>query len=269
MSKHKTKQAKSADYMRMMGIAVASEMRKYHTTVEDRNRFYTEAGFPAMQIRNGRLEDVWWMGNSYGNKTPYHGSYPGNFLRRVMALFPDKTEVLHLFSGSLPPGDYTRFDRRTSTDLDHRQMDLLPQETNTDGFDVGLIRGEAENLSAYFPDRPFDLIIADPPYSVSDAEKYGTSLVNRTKVLNEAHKLLEPGGHIVWLDQIVPMFSNRDWKLEASTVVFIVDEDDWSIEGGLGILISTNHRPRGLFIFRKRFTNEVINDRRKKSNVDL
>lgn len=40
---------------------------------------------------------------------------------------------------------------------------------------------------------------------------------------------------MVWLDQVIPMFANREWKLV----------------GSIGVFISTNHRTRGVFILEK------------------
>lgn len=204
-------------------------------SLADRNNAYEDAGFPLMQIVNDRLEGVWWLGNSYGNKSSYYGAYPGNFLKRVMALFPDKERILHLFSGSLPPGDYTRFDRRDPGDLSDHQSELFSDYERALDFDDGLVRGEAENLSDYFEPGSIDLILSDPPYSIEDAERYGAILVNRRKVVSECRTVLEPGGHLVWLDQVIPMFSNREWKLV----------------GSIGVFISTNHRTRGVFILEK------------------
>ena len=42
----------------------------------------------------------WNIGNTYKG-SGYHGSFPPGFLKRVMSMFPDAENVLHLFSGSL------------------------------------------------------------------------------------------------------------------------------------------------------------------------
>lgn len=87
------------------------------------------------------LYGVWQIGQCYTNASRYYGAYPHGFLKRVMALFPDVPAVdgnpecqrfdpacisgdgechdacdwpdwtvLHVFSGSLPPGPYARLD---------------------------------------------------------------------------------------------------------------------------------------------------------------
>ncbi len=179
---------------------------------------YQEQFGPGLQIINGRLEGLWLLGNNYGNQSDYYGAFPGNWIKRIHAIFPKPGIVLHLFSGSLPPGDYTRFDRRT--DLKYGVDEV----------------GDAEELSGHYCENTFDTIIADPPYTGEDASKYGTQLCNRKKVIEECHKVLEPGGYLVWLDQVWPQYRKKDWDLI----------------GLIGVVISTNHRTRLTTIWRKR-----------------
>ena len=81
----------------------------------------------------------------------------------------------------------------------------------------------------------FSLILADPPYSEEDAKRYGTPMVNRNTALKEATKILKPGGNLVWLDQVWPMFRKAELRL-------------WGV---IGVIRSTNHRVRAVFIFEK------------------
>ena len=122
--------------------------------------------------------------------------------------------MLHLFSGSLPSGNYVRFD--------------VPAKEAE-------VTGDAHNLSAYFPIRTFDLIYADPPYSIEDCSHYGCAMVNRNRVLAECAKILEPGGFVVWLDQVLPMFRKKDLHMC----------------GVIGVVKSTNHRFRVVTFFEK------------------
>lgn len=174
----------------------------------------------SMRMCGHRAEGIWWLGNTYSNHSDYYGSFPGNWLKRVLTLFPDSNGTLHLFAGSIPPGPYYRYDRKAITDED-------------------VIVGEAEQLEETWRktqgDRNLDLIIADPPYTEEDANKYGTIMCNRQTVISQAMKILKIGGHLVWLDQVWPMFSNADMRLVGS--IFLV--------------ISTNHRVRGTFIWEK------------------
>lgn len=187
-------------------------------TMSDRallyNQKFAHITGASLRICSGRITGEWFLGQSYGNKSEYYGAFPGNWLKRVMCMFPDKTNILHLFSGSLPPGNYTRFDRRP---------------------ELADVTGEAEKLSTYFPENTFDLIIADPPYTGEDAKKYGTILCDRTKVLSEARHILIQGGHIAWLDQVWPMYNKQNFIMA----------------GAISVFISTNHRIRGTFIYEK------------------
>lgn len=138
-------------------------------------------------------------------------------MKRISSLFPDKNKILHLFSGSLPPGDYTRFDIALN---DQAQYD---------------VKGDAQKLSNYFPPNSFDIIYADPPYSQLDAEKYQCDMPNRFKVVQECYKVLEPGGFLVWLDEVLPMYRKKEFGRV----------------GEIMITRSTNHRVRAVFIFQK------------------
>jgi hypothetical protein len=84
------------------------------------------------------------------------------------------------------------------------------------------------------PLEQYDVVFADPPYSVEDSMHYGTPMVNRNKVLI-ALKRLPKGAHVVWLDQAFPMYSKLDW----------------AVDGLIGMVKSTNHRVREMFIFRR------------------
>lgn len=176
--------------------------------------------YPASQLhlQGNFVVGVWMIGNCYRNKTPYYGAYPHSYLQRVNALFPDRKNVLHLFSGSLDSEDVEdaiRFDKRP--------------EMNPD------IVGNAEHLSQYFNGEKFDVIFADPPYSNEDATKYGTPMVNRNRVVKECVKILKENGFIVWLDQTYPMYRKDELKLV----------------GTIGLIRSTNHRVRTVFIYQK------------------
>lgn len=183
---------------------------------------------------DGRLQGIWLLGNDYRSKSGYHGSYPPNYLTRVQAMFPDAERVLHLFSGSLPAGDYTRFDLREDVDCD--------------------VRGDAHKLASCFPDQTFDCIYADPPYTSEDAAAYGNPMVNRNTVIRQVYEILEPGGYLVWLDMVLPMY--RKVELAMAGVIGVgsplaPDELDLGLVGVVGIVRSTNHRFRCVTIFKR------------------
>lgn len=170
------------------------------------------------------LYATWLLGNDYRNKTGYYGSYPPGFLARVMALFPEVRPVktLHAFSGSLPPGAYMRCDSHQDSEFHCRVEDLAGCVSSLDHF---------------------SLIIADPPYSKADAERYGTPMIDRRRVTRALAEVSAPGGHLAWLDCVWPMHAKAQW----TTV------------GRITIIRSTNHRVRLLTLFER--TNVLTSDR--------
>ena len=179
--------------------------------------YVRETGFPKSLFvaEDGRAVGTWIMGNDYRVKTGYYGGYPAGYLRRIKALFPEKSNVLHLFSGrvdqSVLPGDTVDVNAALSpTYVDDAQMlDRVP-------------------LPRY------DLVLADPPYSVEDADHYQTTMVKRNIVMRALSRL-PSGAHIVWLDQVLPMYR----------------KDTFAVEAVIGMVKSTNHRFRVVVIFRR------------------
>lgn len=165
---------------------------------------------------DGRVVGTWIMGNDYRVKSAYYGGYPAGYLRRIRALFPDKRRVLHLFSGKV---DLSAFPGDT--------VDVNPALSPT-------YVDDAQTL-ANVPLETYDLVLADPPYSVEDCEHYGTTMVKRNTVMR-ALRRLPAGAHVVWLDQVLPMYR----------------KDAFAQEAVIGMWKSTNHRFRGITIFRRR-----------------
>lgn len=165
---------------------------------------------------DGRIVGTWVMGQNYTVKSGYYGGYPAGYLRRVKALFCDKQSVLHLFSGKVDtvtfPGDTV-------------DINALTAPTYVD---------DAQSLDNV-PVSKYDLVLADPPYSVEDCDHYKTSMVKRNKVMAALGKKMTSGAHVVWLDQVLPMYRKVDFK----------------IIGVIGMVKSTNHRFRVITIFEK------------------
>jgi hypothetical protein len=185
---------------------------------EDRIANYVrETKFPRSLFisEDGRVVGTWIMGNDYRVKSAYYGGYPAGYLRRVRALFPDKRRVLHLFSGKVDlaalPGDTVDINAA----LDPTYLD------------------DAQRLDRV-PLGDYDLILADPPYSIEDAERYQTTMIKRNAVMR-ALQGVAPGTHIVWLDQVLPMYR----------------KDAFAIDAVIGMVKSTNHRFRVITIFRR------------------
>ena len=185
-------------------------------TTERLENYYKVLDFPQSVFvgEDGRLTGTWVMGYNYRVKTSNYGGYPHGYMKRIKALFPDKKNTLHLFSGQV---DTEIFGGKT--------IDINPNN-NPD------VVGDAHHLGDYFGEE-FDLILADTPYSVEDCDHYGTSMVKRNTVLKECVKVLKKGGHVVWLDQVLPMYRKVELK----------------VIGYIGMVKSTNHRFRVITIF--------------------
>lgn len=185
------------------------------------SNYHRVTGFPESLFigGDGRIVGTWIMGNDYRVKSEYYGGYPAGYLRRIKALFPDKLEatcLLHLFSG------------RVDTEaLPGETIDLNP-DTEPDYVD------DAQTLEKV-PVEKYDLILADPPYSVEDCEHYGTPMVNRNRVLKILGERMHATANLVWLDQVLPMYR----------------KDQFAITAVIGMVKSTNHRFRVVTIFQK------------------
>lgn len=163
----------------------------------------------------------WLGGQNYRAKSTFYGAYPPGYLERVHALFPDvpafdaqrgKLTTLHVFSGSLPEGEYVRCDLVQPAEIPFSVYDL---RSDRDGC--------------------YQLVLADPPYSTADAVKYSTPMIDRRRVTAALADVTEVGGHLVWLDTCWPMHNKRQWR----TV------------GRIAYTRSTNHRTRDITIFER------------------
>lgn len=163
------------------------------------------------------LTGFWFCGGA--NISEFYGSYQLEYLERMDALFPDckgKQEFVHLFSGSIPLSDnYT--------------VVGLPDKNYKPEFEC-----DAHELSSRLPFRP-SLIMADPPYKEASNGEYAICDVNRPRVLEECALVLRPGGFVVWMDQALPVFSNKLL----------------SLVGGITYIRSTGNRFRVVSIFQK------------------
>lgn len=181
------------------------------------DNYVRETRFPRSLFvsEDGRIVGTWIMGNDYRVKSEYYGGYPAGYLRRIKALFPEKRSVLHLFSGKVDvaalPGDTVDINGDLNPTFvdDAQSLELVPLEN-------------------------YDLVLADPPYSVEDAERYQTTMIKRNTVLRALQRAA-PGTHVVWLDQVLPMYR----------------KDMFAVEAVIGMVKSTNHRFRVVTVFRR------------------
>lgn len=183
------------------------------------DNYVRETKFPRSLFlcEDGRVVGTWIMGNDYRVKSGLYGGYPAGYLRRIKALFPDKHRLLHVFSGKV-------------------DLSTMPGDTVDINPDLGATWVDDAQSLASVPLVDYDMVLADPPYSIEDAERYQTTMVKRNKVMASLGCGLTPGAHVVWLDQVLPMYR----------------KDQFAIEAVIGMVKSTNHRFRVVTIFRRR-----------------
>jgi hypothetical protein len=191
---------------------------------------------------SGMVTGCWMIGSCYKNPNPLYGAYPHGYLERVHAMFPDAKRILHAFSGGLTMGDALR--AAVGPDWQTTDDDLEIYLVDTHGPDQGRYptwMGDIRDFCDQFNMHGrFDLILADPPYSAEDAEKYDCPPPNRAKIMRALRKVAAPGANLVWLDQVWPMHRKDEWKT-------------W---GTIGLVRSTNHRVRLVSMFQAVPPNE-------------
>jgi SAM-dependent methyltransferase len=185
--------------------------------VELYNQSFRKYPDSALHASSRWISGTWVLGNDYRG-TGMYGSYPPGYMDRIETLFPDQKQILHIFSGSL-----WQSATRNLVTLDSR---ITPEVKPG-------VQGSV--LALPFLDQVFDLCYSDPPYSEIDAERYQTKLPDRRKVLYEVHRIIRPGGFLVWMDTTIPMYR----------------KDMWNWCGAISLWRSTNHRIRGVMIFER------------------
>jgi hypothetical protein len=171
---------------------------------------------------SGRIVGTIYLGNNYAKANDYYGGYQGNYLKRIAALFPDKTSVAHLYAG-----------QADVSELPGQKYDINPQSSDT-------IYADARDMSKYAVDK-HDLWVCDPPYGEERLKEYQqrygcpADTLNIKRVFNELYLASAPGAHIVWLDWQRPFYKNTEWK-EVGAVLY---------RG------STGHKDRSISIYRR------------------
>jgi len=112
------------------------------------------------------------------------GMYPATFIPRILPwLRCDRSEVLHVCSGGLPPGEGIRVDIRPEA-----KPDIL-----ADGRKLPLCDGSQA------------AVLIDPPYTEHYAKDlYGTDYPRPAHLLAEAARVVRPNGRIGFVHYIVP-----------------------------------------------------------------
>lgn len=193
---------------------------------------------PGLFADAGMVVGCWMIGACYKNPNPLYGAYPRGYLERIHAMFPDARLILHAFSGGLTREAATEPWKQELTGGDGRNF-LVPHVELVDmhGPEQGRFPTWQGDLFDYIEQpenlNKFDLILADPPYSADDAEKYDCPPPNRRAIMQALRKVCKRGGNLVWLDQVWPQHR----------------KDQWRTWGTVGLIRSTNHRVRAVSFF--------------------
>jgi hypothetical protein len=179
--------------------------------VEHLNRTFPK--YPITVSDKGWVYGVWYCSTAW-MRTHFHGQYPLTFLKRVLALFPTAKNILHCPSGTITGPGVT--------------VDLIRDENRKPQ-----VLACATELP--FKAETFDLYISDPPYSKADSQRYGTPPFKSKVAMEEARRVLKPGGHYALLNIRYPSFQHKHWK-------FV---------GLIGVVTGANRVARILSIFQK------------------
>lgn len=153
--------------------------------------------YPITVFDKGWIYGVWYCPTAW-MRTHFYGQYPLTFLKRVLALFPDAKDILHCPSGTLTGPGVT--------------VDLIRDAQRNPQYIAS-----AEALP--FEDDSFDIYLSDPPYSKSDSQKYGTPPFRSKVAMEEARRVLRPGGYYALLNTRYPSFRQKDWNFVALIAV--------------------------------------------------
>lgn len=148
--------------------------------------------------------DVWILGPSLNNGCP--GSFPQGFVQAVKRKWWGKKRLWLCAGGFRDPGG-THLDIRTET-----RPDVLS--------DAALLP---------FRDGEFDFVLADPPYSAEEARRlYDLPYIRLGKTLNEAWRVLQEGGYLVFLHRTIPINGAELQLRGMCAIVGVATLSQWS-----------------------------------------
>lgn len=158
-------------------------------------------------------DEQWVCGRPMGG---YRGSFPHGFLRRLhedLGIDIHNQDVLYPFGGLTPRRDNWHVNDIRKGEPTGPDKDPLEADSSYDARDL--------------PDEWTDewpVVVSDPPYGEGYSEElYDLEYSKPGEHMSEATRVVEPGGHIVILDQLV---YNLDWShkehpVERETVVTV------------------------------------------------
>lgn len=189
------------------------------------DKYVRKTGFPKSLFigDDGRAIRVWMLGNNYKIRSGYHGGFPPTFLARIKALFPDKFRVLHLFSGKV---DLSSLGRSICRSCPATRSMFARTSIPRTSMTARRWKRCRSKITIWF--------CATRPTRARTPNAMARPWCGEKKVLRALERF-PAGAHVVWLDQVLPM-----WR-----------RDCFALEAVIGIWKSTNHRFRELSIFRR------------------
>src|SRR3990172_4528301 len=119
-----------------------------------------------------------------------------SILETVARNFNENTNMKLIHSDGWVYGFVVAQDRNVS-DFIHR---LCQQLFKCSAHDVLLLRdAPQENTES-------KIFAVVPEYEGESFESYGNHMISRNKVLKECYNLMNEGGYVIWVDQVLPMY---------------------------------------------------------------
>lgn len=195
-------------------LTIADRIANYQSHFPNHPHFMTNS-----EGRYDRIYGMWHLGTNSLRDDEHYGAYPPTLAERILALFPDRKTIIHLFSGSIPDNP-----PRVIT------YDVMPKFKPTICDDVANIARHASHFN-----KEGLLVMADPYYEQPDFDRMKQTPINKKKVLDDLAGICPSGTFLTWLDTSPVIFNSKVWQ-----------------EVGLiGVRVSYNTRYRGLQVFQR------------------
>lgn len=187
------------------------------------------------------ITDVWILARP---KVPYYGAYPNGFLERARALLgiTPYQSLLHVCGGAakLYPAKPRGFGPADRTlDLDAK---LSPD----------YVQSATDPLPPYIPfgglgEESWPAIIADPPYTLDDADHYAPGrerFPSPNKIVRNMLDVVRPGGRVGMLHYVLPSPPSPQAKFNPTTyrVRFVAC---------IAVVVGYNNRIRTFSVFER------------------
>ncbi len=189
----------------------------------------TRAGHRQKRGRRGAavsyrpITDVWILARP---KVKYYGAYPNGFLERARALLgvTPFDAVLHVCGGR-------------AREYPAKPRGFGPNDKTLDG-DMALSPDFLQDATAPLPGHSWPALIADPPYTMDDADHYAVGrerFPSANTILRNMLAVVRPGGRVGMLHYVLPQPPREGVKFVAC----------------VGVIVGYNNRMRVFSVFER------------------